>query len=67
VARAAAATIETVWKVTGRKGAPPLTRFAVWVSSQECTIDTTKAREELGYRPLIKREEGMEELRADAA
>ena len=32
-------------------GTPPLTRFAVWVSSQECTIDISRAERELGYRP----------------
>jgi nucleoside-diphosphate-sugar epimerase len=42
---------------------PPLSRMAVWVSSLECTIDISKAREELGYAPVISREEGLAELR----
>ena len=29
--------------LASRSGSPPLTRFAVWVSSQECTIDTGRA------------------------
>ena len=43
----------------------PLTRFAVWVSSQECTLDISRARSELGYQPVKTREEGLAELRSD--
>jgi nucleoside-diphosphate-sugar epimerase len=63
VARAVAAAGETAWKLLPLRGAPPLTRFASWVASQECTIDDHRAREELGYTPVISREEGMRELR----
>jgi nucleoside-diphosphate-sugar epimerase len=63
VARTAAAALETLWPLLGRKTAPPVTRFAVWVSAQECTIDISKAREELGYEPVKSREEGLAELR----
>jgi nucleoside-diphosphate-sugar epimerase len=63
VARAAAAAAERVWRLLRRPGSPPLTRFAVWVSSQECTIDISRAERELGYRPVISREEGLAELR----
>ena len=62
VASAAAATAERVWRLLRRKGNPPLTRFAVWVSSQECTIDISRAERELGYRPVTSREEGLAEL-----
>jgi nucleoside-diphosphate-sugar epimerase len=67
VATAAAVAAESVWRRTGRAGVPPLTRFVVWVSSQECTIDISLARTELGYAPVKSREEGMEELRREAA
>ena len=43
-------------------GEPPLTRFEVWISSQECTLDDGRARRELGYRPVVSREEGLAEL-----
>jgi nucleoside-diphosphate-sugar epimerase len=62
VARAAAVTAERLWRLLKRPGSPPLTRFAVWVSSQECTIDISRAERELGYRPLTSREEGLAEL-----
>jgi nucleoside-diphosphate-sugar epimerase len=59
VARAAAAAAERVWRLLRRPGSPPLTRFAVWVSSQECTIDISRAERELGYRPVTSRETGL--------
>ena len=62
VAKAAAATAERIWRLLRRPGSPPLTRFAVWVSSQECTIDISRAERELGYRPVMSREEGLAEL-----
>jgi len=64
VASAAARAAEAVWRRLRRPGNPPLTRFAVWVSSQECTIDISRAERELGYRPVTSREEGLAELRS---
>jgi len=63
VARALAATGETAWKLLPLPGTPPLTRFASWVASQECTLDDGRARGELGYAPVKTREQGMRELR----
>ena len=63
-ARVAAATAERLWRLLRRPGSPPLTRFAVWVSSQECTIDISRAERELGYRPVTSREDGMAALRS---
>jgi nucleoside-diphosphate-sugar epimerase len=62
VARVAAGAAEGLWRVLRRSGPPPLTRFAVWVSSQECTIDIGRAERELGYRPVKSREQGLAEL-----
>jgi nucleoside-diphosphate-sugar epimerase len=66
VAKAAAVASEGAWKLLRRKGRPPLTRFTVWVSALECTISDARAREELGYREIKTRAEGLAELRADA-
>jgi nucleoside-diphosphate-sugar epimerase len=62
VAGVAAGTAERAWRLLRRQGPPPLTRFAVWVSSQECTIDIGRADRELGYRPVVSREQGLAEL-----
>src|SRR6185312_2305458 len=58
---------ERLWRTARLPGRPPLTRFAYWISSQECTIDIAKARRELDYRPVKQRAEGLAELRAAAA
>jgi nucleoside-diphosphate-sugar epimerase len=62
VAGLAAGVSERLWRLLRRSGPPPLTRFAVWVSSQECTIDISRAERDLGYRPIKSREEGLAEL-----
>jgi nucleoside-diphosphate-sugar epimerase len=62
VANTAARALEWLWRRLGRPGSPPLTRFSVWVSSQECTIDISRAERELGYRPVKTREEGLREM-----
>src|SRR5262249_52979218 len=63
VASALATIAETAWRTLPLPGQPPLTRFVVWVSSQECTIRIDKARSELGYVPVKSREQGLAELR----
>ena len=67
VVRALAVVIETAWRVLPLRGAPPITRFAVWAASVDCTIDISKARSELGYAPVKSRPEGLEELRTETA
>jgi nucleoside-diphosphate-sugar epimerase len=67
VARFAAAASEGIWKAFRRKGSPPVTRLAYWLSAQECTIDISRARAELGYEPVISREDGLAELAAARA
>ena len=44
---------------------PPVARFSVWASGLECTIDDSKAREQLGYVPVVTREHGLTELIVD--
>jgi nucleoside-diphosphate-sugar epimerase len=63
-ASAAASAGEAAWSVLGLPGQPPLTRFAYWVSAQECTIRIDKAREQLGYAPVKSMADGLAELRA---
>jgi nucleoside-diphosphate-sugar epimerase len=64
VAKPLAGAAEGLWGALRRKSPPPLTRLAVWLSALECTIDISKAREELGYQPVKSVDEGMAELRA---
>jgi nucleoside-diphosphate-sugar epimerase len=62
LAAAAAAVCETAWRALPLPGAPPLTRFAVWVSGLECTLDDSRARADLGYAPVISRADGLAAL-----
>jgi nucleoside-diphosphate-sugar epimerase len=64
LAGGAAAVAESTWRLLRLGGEPPLTRLAVWLSSQECTIEIGKARRELGYEPVISRRAGLAALRA---
>jgi nucleoside-diphosphate-sugar epimerase len=52
---------ELAWRLP-LPGEPPMTRFRSWVLTQECTIDISKARRELGYEPVVTREQGFAEL-----
>jgi nucleoside-diphosphate-sugar epimerase len=62
VAAVLATAGETAWRLLPLPGRPPLTRFAYWVSAQECTIRIDKARQQLGYQPSMSIDDGLAEL-----
>jgi nucleoside-diphosphate-sugar epimerase len=62
VARTIAALMEVSWRALSLEADPPLTRFAASMMSRECTIRIDKARRELGYAPVISREDGLQQL-----
>jgi len=64
LARWLAGAGEALWRLLRLPGSPPMTRFAYWVSTQECTIRIDKAREQLGYAPVTSIDDGLAELRA---
>jgi nucleoside-diphosphate-sugar epimerase len=43
-----------------------LPTFAYWITTQDCILDDTKARTQLGYAPVIDREAGLNQLRGSA-
>jgi nucleoside-diphosphate-sugar epimerase len=57
---------EAAWKLLPLKGDPPMTAFRSWLLTQECTIDISKARSELGYTPIATHGQGLAELSASA-
>jgi nucleoside-diphosphate-sugar epimerase len=67
VAKPLAAAIESAWRVLPLPGDAPLSRFAIWASGLECTIDDSKARSELGYLPVISVDEGLQGLARNGA
>ncbi|HEX7293648.1 MAG TPA: NAD-dependent epimerase/dehydratase family protein [Solirubrobacterales bacterium] len=53
---------EAAWKILPLPDTPPMTTFRSWLLTQECTIDISKARTELGYEPVVSHEQGLAEL-----
>lgn len=64
VVKALAAVSEPAWRILPLPGAPSMPYFTSWILTQQCTIDISKARTELGYEPVTSREEGLAEMRA---
>lgn len=64
LARGAAGVLDWTWKALGRQSPPPLTPMAATVSSRDMTVRTARARQELGWRPVVDRAEGLAALRA---
>jgi nucleoside-diphosphate-sugar epimerase len=53
---------EIVWKIAQRKDIPPITQTMVRLIGQELTFSDQKARNELGYTPIMNRSAGLEDL-----
>lgn len=67
VAMAVAAAGEWACRALGTRRGPPFTRYAVAQLAAEHTLDTTRARERLGYRPRWRAGEGPVRDRDDRA
>lgn len=63
LAKWGAAAAETLYSIFESETAPPVTRFAVGLLGQEVTVRDDLARREIGYAPIMTREEGLEELK----
>jgi hypothetical protein len=61
-----AAASELLWRALRLSGQPPLTRAAVGLFGQACTVSDAKARRELDYAPPVSREDGLAALARDA-
>jgi nucleoside-diphosphate-sugar epimerase len=55
-----AIAMEWIWRTFSRKGEPPLTRQMLRLIGEPFTLDITKAQRELGYRPVMTREQGLQ-------
>ena len=58
-----ATCLEKIYRFTGITAEPPLTRFMVKQLGTAHWYNTRAAREDLGYRPQISMQQGMESLR----
>lgn len=61
--RGVGAIMESIWRLLPLKSTPPLNRVEVAMISHPIVLDDSKARAELGYRPVISFDDGMAELR----
>lgn len=53
---------EFVWDRFGLPGVPPAHRMMIELGAKPVTLDDRKAREQLGYVPVISREQGLAQL-----
>lgn len=60
--RAAAAILETGFRLVRAQSEPPLTRFAAAMLSHECTLRIDKARRDLGYAPIVSVTQGLAQM-----
>jgi nucleoside-diphosphate-sugar epimerase len=57
------ATLEQLYRLTGRRQEPPMTRFVAAQLAKDHYFDITAAKSLLGYRPAISNAEGLARLR----
>ncbi|TWU44117.1 3 beta-hydroxysteroid dehydrogenase/Delta 5--_4-isomerase [Novipirellula aureliae] len=57
------AALETVYRMTGRRSEPPMTRFVAAQLAKDHYFDISAAKERLGYRVRVSMDEGLESLR----
>jgi nucleoside-diphosphate-sugar epimerase len=62
VARPLGNLVGGLWRALGLKGTPPIHGFPVAMMSRHVTVNTDKARRELGYTPILSREQGLAAL-----
>lgn len=59
-----ATVAEALWDRLGLRSTPPATRMLIELGAKTVTIDDSKARAELGYQPIISREQGLASISA---
>jgi len=62
VAYAAGGLLEAWWRVSGRAGEPPMTRFVAKEMATDHYFNIAAARRDLGYHPLVSVAQGTAEL-----
>ena len=65
VAAGLARALDAAWRITRRPGDPPITRMIVELNRGPFLVSDARARQELGYLPVITRQQGLQRLRGD--
>ena len=60
-----AGVMGAVWRIFRRKGEPPVTRQMLRFIGKDFTIDVSRARNQLGYAPVISTADGMRAMQAN--
>ncbi len=63
MAKRVASVMEFIWKIFRLKGHPPLYKGLINALGMEFITTDKRAREELGYKPVVSMERGMELMR----
>lgn len=63
-AYAVGALAEFAWKIFGRSGEPPMTRFVAVELAKDHWFDISAAKRDLGYAPVVDSEKALAELAA---
>lgn len=64
LARPVSVVVEGAYRMVGATRTPPMTRFAIAMMSRTVTVNTAKAKAELGYAPKVSVEEGLRAMQA---
>lgn len=67
LAWAMAGVMGALWRLLRRNGEPPITRQMLRLIGQDFTVDNRRAREELGYAPVISPADGMRRMQEAGA
>jgi hypothetical protein len=67
IAHAVAIATTAAWSFVGAKNPPPLVHSSFHLIGEEVTVNDAKARRDLGYSPVVAREEGLREMQAQRA
>lgn len=64
--RGASWLLDRLWRALGRTTPPPLTPFSVHMMSRTVTVKTDRARQRLGWTPVISRADGLAAMKKGA-
>ncbi|WP_028604751.1 NAD-dependent epimerase/dehydratase family protein [Ottowia thiooxydans] len=57
-----ASAMEWFWRAFSRQGEPPMTRQMLRLIGAPFTLDTSKAQRDLGFKPVVSREQGLKAM-----
>jgi len=62
IVRPIASLVEAIWRTFKLSSTPPITRHAIDLMCCDCTLDISKIKQQLGYKPVLSVEQGLGQL-----